>query len=71
MVYIPAEKTPDGITKVIYTSKDDKSSQTLDALDWLACLVTHVPGHYEHTVRYFLRILFKQIARDAQKGRCG
>lgn len=53
MVYIPAEKTPDGIAKVIYTSKDGKSSQTFDALDWLARLVTHVPGRYEHTVRYY------------------
>ena len=53
MVYIPAEKTPNGIAKVIYTSKDGKSSQTFDALDWLARLVTHVPGRYEHTVRYY------------------
>ena len=53
MVYISAEKTPDGIAKVIYTSKDGKSSQTFDALDWLARLVTHVPGRYEHTVRYY------------------
>ena len=53
MVYIPAEKTPDGIAKVVYTSKDGKSSQTFDALDWLARLVTHVPGRYEHTVRYY------------------
>jgi hypothetical protein len=53
MDYIPAEKTPDGIAKVIYTSKDDKSSQTFDALDRPARLVTHVPGRYEHTVRYY------------------
>jgi hypothetical protein len=53
MVYIPAEKTPNDIAKVIYTSKDGKSSQTFDALDWLARLVTHVPGRYEHTVRCY------------------
>jgi hypothetical protein len=53
MVYIPAEKTPDGIAKVIYTSKNGKSTQTFDALDRPARLVTHVPGRYEHTVRYY------------------
>lgn len=42
----------DGVAKVIYTSKDRKSGKVFNALDWLARLVTHIPGRYEHTVRY-------------------
>ena len=53
MVYVPAEESSDGIAKVIYTSKDRKSQQVFNALDWLARLVTHIPGRYEHTVRYY------------------
>ena len=53
MVYVPAEKSSDGIAKVIYTSKDRKIRKVFNALDWLARLVTHVPGRYEHTVRYY------------------
>jgi Putative transposase len=53
MVYIPAPEASDGTAKVIYTSKDGKSRQTFDALDWLARLVVHIPGRYEHTVRYY------------------
>jgi hypothetical protein len=52
-LYPCRKKTPDGIAKVIYTSKDGKSTQTFDALDRPARLVTHVPGRYEHTVRYY------------------
>ena len=36
MVYIPVEKSKDGVTKVIYTSKDGRTRKTLDSLDWLA-----------------------------------
>lgn len=46
MVYIPLEKSKDGVAKVIYTSKDGGTRKTFDALDWLAHLVTHVPGRY-------------------------
>ena len=53
LVYIPAEKSDDGVAKVIYTSKDRKSRKVFNALDWLARLVTHIPGRYEHTVRYY------------------
>jgi hypothetical protein len=53
MVYVPATKSDDGVAKVIYTSKDRKSRKVFNALDWLAKLVTHIPGRYEHTVRYY------------------
>ena len=53
MVYIPVDESADGAAKVIYTAKDGRSRKTFDALDWLAHLVTHVPGRYEQTVRYY------------------
>jgi len=53
MIYVPAEKSNDGVAKVIYTSKDRKSKTIFNALDWLARLVTHIPGRYEYTVRYY------------------
>jgi hypothetical protein len=53
MIYIPAEKSDDNTAKVIYTSKDKKSRKVFNALDWLARLVTHIPGRYEQTVRYY------------------
>jgi len=53
MVYIPAEESADGIAKVVYTSKDGKTREVFNALDWLARLVTHIPGRCEQTVRYY------------------
>jgi hypothetical protein len=53
MVYVPADQASDGVAKVVYTSKDKKSRQIFNALDWLARLVTHIPGRYEQTVRYY------------------
>ena len=53
LVYIPVEKSDDGIAKIIYAAKDGKSQKMFNALDWLARLVTHIPGRYEHTVRYY------------------
>jgi hypothetical protein len=53
MVYIPVEKSADGVAKVIYASKDGRVKKTFDALDWLALLVTHIPARYEQTVRYY------------------
>jgi len=53
MVYVPAKKSDDGVAKVIYTSKDRKTRKVFTTLDWLARLVTHIPGRYEHTVRYY------------------
>ena len=51
-VYVPAEDSADGVAKVVYTSKDRKSRKVFNTLDWLACLVVHIPGRYERTVRY-------------------
>ncbi|MBW1995960.1 MAG: hypothetical protein JRI77_16155 [Deltaproteobacteria bacterium] len=42
MAYIPANDSSDG-AKVVYESKDGKTSKTFDALDWLAQLITHIP----------------------------
>ncbi len=53
MIYVPAEKSTDGIAKVVYTSKDRKTRKVFMALDWLARLVTHIPSRYEQTVRYY------------------
>ena len=47
MLYIPAEKSADGSAKVVYQSKDGKTEQTFEALDWLARLVVHIPNKYE------------------------
>jgi hypothetical protein len=53
MIYIPAAETKDGVARVIYQSKDGKSSKTFTALDWLAQLVTHIPNKGEQLVRYY------------------
>jgi len=53
MTYIPASDSPDGSAKVIYESKDGKTSKTFNALDWLAQLVTHIPNRGEQMVRYY------------------
>jgi len=53
MTYIPAYESNDGIAKVLYESKDGKTSKTFDALDWLARLVTHIPHKGEQMVRYY------------------
>ncbi len=59
MVYVPAGESTDGIAKVVYTSKDRKSRKVFSALDWLARLVTHIPGRYEQTVRDAAKRFFK------------
>ncbi len=53
MAYVPAEDSADDVAKVIYASKDRKSRKIFNALDWLARLVTHIPGRYEQTVSYY------------------
>ena len=53
MIYIPAAETKDGVARVIYQSKDGKSSKTFTALNWLAQLVTHIPNKGEQLVRYY------------------
>ncbi len=47
MTYIAANDSCDGVSKVIYQSKDGTSTKTFDALDWLAQLVTHIPNRGE------------------------
>ncbi len=47
MTYIPGDESANGVAKVIYGSKDGKTSKTFDALDWLAQLVTHIPNKSE------------------------
>jgi hypothetical protein len=53
MAYIAADESADGTAKVIYESKDAKTSKTFDALDWLAQLLTHIPKESEQMVRYY------------------
>jgi hypothetical protein len=53
MTYISAADTLDGQAKVIYRSKDGRTSKTFEALDWLAQLVTHIPNKGEQMVRYY------------------
>jgi len=53
MSYISADRAMDGIAKVIYQTKDRKTSQAFYALDWLAQLTTHIPDKREQTVRYY------------------
>ena len=53
MTYIAADESVGGTAKVIYESKDAKTSKTFDALDWLAQLVTHIPNKGEQMVRYY------------------
>jgi hypothetical protein len=38
---------------VIYQSKNDASSKTFEALDWLAQLTTHIPNRGEQMCRYY------------------
>jgi hypothetical protein len=53
MTYIPACDTKSGTARVIYHSKNDASSKTFDALDWLAQLTTHIPNRGEQMCRYY------------------
>ena len=53
MTYVAAEESADFIAKVVYESKDGKTSKTFQAVDWLAQLVTHIPNRGEQMVRYY------------------
>lgn len=53
MTYIPADQSPEGKARVIYQSKDGKTTKTFYALDWLARLSTHIPYKNEQMVRYY------------------
>jgi NAD-dependent SIR2 family protein deacetylase len=55
MLYIPEENTKGGTAKVVYTGKNSNSNktETFDALEWLAKVVSHVPNKGEQLVRYY------------------
>jgi len=44
MIYIPEHDSADRKARVIYEGKTSKLSETFTALDFLARLVTHIPG---------------------------
>ncbi|MCP4140887.1 MAG: IS91 family transposase, partial [Chloroflexi bacterium] len=50
MTYVAAQDSLDGISKVIYESKDGKTFKTFEALDWLGQLTTHIPNKGEQMV---------------------
>jgi len=39
MTYVTAQDSSDGVAKVIYQSKDAKTTKIFDALDWPALLI--------------------------------
>ncbi len=49
MTYVAAQDSLDGVAKVIYESKNGKTSKTFEALDWLVRLRrnTHIPNKGE------------------------
>jgi len=49
----PFDVSTDGQAKVSYSSKDRRESQTFNALDGLAQLVTHITDKGEQMVRYY------------------
>jgi hypothetical protein len=53
MTNVVANDSCSGVAKVIYQGKDGTSTKTLDALDWLAQLGTHIPNKGEQMVRYY------------------
>jgi len=63
MTYVAATDTLDGQAKVIYRSKDGRTSKTFEALDWsrqratgckhLLQLVTHIANKGQQMVRYY------------------
>ena len=53
MTHITAGESPDGVSRVIYESKDGKTSKTVNTLNWLAQLVIHIPNKGEQMVRYY------------------
>ncbi|HEA67581.1 MAG TPA: hypothetical protein ENI07_12270 [Desulfobacterales bacterium] len=50
---LPAHDASDGVTRVIYESKDESTSKTFDALDWLFQLVIHIRNKGEEMVCYY------------------
>lgn len=69
MNYLTDDQSPDGIAKVIYQSKDGRTSKTFGAMDWLAQLTTHIPGKNEQMVRYYGYYSNKSRGLRRQAGR--
>ena len=51
MTDIAAKDSSVRVAEVIDQSKDAKTTKTIDALDWLAQLVSHIPNKGEQIVR--------------------
>ena len=48
---MPYDESADGVAKVIYDSKNGKTTKTSDVLELLAKLTTHFPNRGEQIVR--------------------
>ena len=53
MTYILEQEAPNGVAKVVCEGKTSMVGEAFTALDWLARLVTHIPGKGEQMVRYY------------------
>ncbi len=67
MVRIPSEKSPDGSAKAACQSKDGRTEQTFDALDWLR-KARRSYSKQIRAARRIRRLLFQQVPGHAQKG---
>ena len=45
----------DQVGKVVYTSKDKKTSKVFPALEWLAAMCSHIPNRGDQKVSRFLK----------------
>ena len=65
MTYVAPQDSLDGIAKVIYESKDGKTSKTFEALDWLVRLRrnTYIPNKGNPPEAEFANMDFTQISR--------
>jgi hypothetical protein len=52
IAYMPEHESSDGMGKVTHESKNGNTKRTVDALDWLALLTTHIPNRGEQMLRY-------------------
>lgn len=51
--------------KVVYTSKDGRTSKSFPALEWLANLCSHIPNRGEQMVRYYGR--YSNVSRGKRQ----
>jgi hypothetical protein len=59
MTYLPDE------SEVVYRSKDGKNEKTLDALEWMAAMCSHVLNKGEQMVCYYG--YYSKVSRDKRK----